>query len=542
MTYLATTNRLGRIIKAVPKSSQRQCLVASHSSRWLTTSSDENISDAEKHLSNGRDAFYDVLICGGGVVGCSLARSLNASMPSLRVGLLEARDFNPPPPSSSAVDSNTDNTPPVPHPRSYALSPSSLNLFGEKTIQDLKDRLGYYESMQVWQANSPASLTFTTRDLHIDPSKATPYLGACVEDIPLVASLWYQIQQDSKTTCYTSTTLSTIDNPASPSIQATEDNEQPYYDDGLITVTTNDGQTIQTALLVGADGGNSYVRKTSDISRIGTEYNQHALTFTVELESSMYQRAFQRFLPDGSILALLPTYSSKHAVIVWSTYPSIVKQWKKDGNDVESNLVDVLNGYLMEGPQRIPPLLERQQQQQSSTVETIGTNLLYGAEKVLDTIHYGLAMASHHPNPKFAAPPKITKVVSPKFSFPLSCYQAKNYMSGKRVVLIGDAAHTVHPMAGQGLNIGLGDVTSLLECIQKSYKAGMDVSTFLQLEYNKERHLEVSTSLLGIHTLQKLFSNQQDTLLQHGKTFGMNIIQNVSPLRRQIVQTAAYGI
>ena len=97
-------------------------------------------------------------------------------------------------------------------------------------------------------------------------------------------------------------------------------------------------------------------------------------------------------------------------------------------------------------------------------------------------------------------------------------------------------------MAGQGLNLGLGDVSTLVECISKASNAGMDVSTFLQDEYGTLRHQSVSTSLVGIHTLQRLFNNQQHTILQHVKTFGMNVIQNVSPLRRQIVQAAAYGI
>ena len=511
--------------------------------------------------------FFDVLICGGGVVGCTLARSLNKTLPNLQVGLLEARDFNPPRPTSlinkqqqeSAATTTTTTTKDssiIPHPRSYALSPMSLQLLGETTLEELN--LGYYTSMQIWQANSPASLTFTTRDLHVDPSKA-PYLGAVVDDNSIVASLWYQIQDTTK--CYTNTSLTSINSDSSPS-----SSDYNSYDDSLITVTTNHGQKIQTSLLVGADGGNSWIRKTSGISRIGTEYNQHALTFTVELEektsTSQQQRAFQRFLPDGSILALLPTYSTKHAIIVWSTSPSNVTKWKEE-ND-ESALIDLLNEYLMEGPQRLPPLLERDQQEtsqssSSSTLATIGNNLLYGAERVVDTVQYGLAMASHHPNPKFYAPPKITKVVSSKFSFPLSCYQSQYYTASAsgnttnnknsqpqqhhhRIALIGDAAHTVHPMAGQGLNLGLGDVSTLVECISKASNAGMDVSTFLQDEYGTLRHQSVSTSLVGIHTLQRLFNNQQHTILQHVKTFGMNVIQNVSPLRRQIVQAAAYGI
>jgi ubiquinone biosynthesis monooxygenase Coq6 len=489
---------------------------------------------------DGDPPFFDVLIVGGGVVGCSLARLLNAKLPSLRVGLLEAQDYNPPavPPTGGAARLDTT----VPHPRSYALSPQSLQILGDATVQQLQQhqqQLGYYSSMQVWQANSPASLTFSTRDLSVDPLLAPAFLGAVVEDSPLVESLWHQLTMDpnSQTTCFTNTHLKSIH-----STTKEEDEE-----DSLVVVTTNHGDTLSTALLVGADGGNSWVRQTSGISRRGIDYNQHALTCTVELAASNHQRAFQRFLPDGSILALLPTRSTKYGVIVWSTSPTNVQHWKQQDDDDESGdalLVQHLNDLLSQGPQRVPTLLERDPTLSSSSFSsTMASNLLYGAERVLDTIHYGLAVASHYPNPKFMAPPRISRVASQKFSFPLSCFQAQSYTTrGNRIALVGDAAHTVHPMAGQGLNLGLGDVQQLVTCIEKATLAGMDVSTFLQEDYGISRHRSISLSLAGIHSLQRLFGNQQDTALQHVKTFGLNVLQNVTPLRRQLVQAAAYGI
>lgn len=472
-----------------------------------------------KHATNlralssttARPDYVDVLIVGGGAVGCSLARLINDTAPQIKVGIMEARD--------APVAPATDNKSRVPHPRSYALSPNSLQILGTNVVSKLP--LGYYESMQVWQANSPASLTFTTRDLHADPSKAL-YLGACVEDEPLVATLWDEIQ--GSTRCWTKTTLKSID--------CVGDSHN------LAQVTTNHGETVESAVLVGADGGNSWIRQNLGIARMGTEYDQHALTFTVKIDSSLRGRAFQRFLPDGGPLALLPTFSPDHAVIVWSTAPDIVKKWKDEPNN--SELVEILNQSLMEGAQRIPPLFEKfASSTPSSTLGAVASNLLYGAERVLDTVHYGLAMASHYPIPKTIAPPKISDIVSPKFSFPLSCFQSRQYVKG-RVALVGDAAHTVHPMAGQGLNLGLGDVQSLATTLDKASSAGMDLSTFLS-EYATERQRNVSLSLGGIHALQRLFGSQ-DLALLHAKTFGMNVIQNLGPLRRQLAIAAAHGV
>ena len=297
-----------------------------------------------------------------------------------------------------------------------------------------------------------------------------------------------------------------------------------------------DGSTIQAAVFIGADGGNSFIRKATGISRIGGEYEQSALTFTVSLEKPINRRAFQRYLSDGGPMALLPTYSPNHAVIVWSTTPDEISKWK---DAPEDEFVRHLNECLHEGPQRVPSLLEGSFSQQQQSSGSILSNIVYGAERVLDTVHYGLAMASQHPDPTFRVPPEITSIASPKFTFPLSCFQATTYVKG-RVALVGDAAHTVHPMAGQGLNLGLADVASLVASLEKAHKAGMDLSTFLP-EYNSDRHRNVSISLGGIHALQRMFRNQ-DAPLQHLKTFGMNTISIVGPLRRQLASAAAYGV
>ena len=363
------------------------------------------------------ESFFDVTIVGGGVVGSSMANLLATKLPSLRVALVESK--NEPP--SQPLPANDR----VPSPRSYALSPRSLEILGEAVQSRLP--LGYYDSMQVWQACSPATLTFTSKDLDSDPMKAK-YLGGCCEDQSLVATLWEDIQGSTEILLNTRLESLTIGDSSN-----------------LVTVKTMDGSEFKTALLVGADGGKSWVRETAGISRIGGDYAQSALTFTVSLENAMDRRAFQRYLSDGGPLALLPTYSGNHAVVVWSTSPEKIVQWKNASNE---DLVRHLNNCLLEGPQRIPPLMERNHFSQPTNHSNFISNLVFGAERVLDTVHYGLAMASQHPKPSFRVPPKISTIASPKFTFPLSCYNATTFVKG-RVALVGDAAHTVHPMAGK---------------------------------------------------------------------------------------------
>ncbi len=90
------------------------------------------------------------------------------------------------------------------------------------------------------------------------------------------------------------------------------------------------------------------------------------------------------------------------------------------------------------------------------------------------------------------------------------------------------------------MNLGLGDVDELVTCLEKAHHSGMDLSSFLH-EYNSSRHKNVSISLGGIHALQRLFQNQ-DVPLQHAKTFGINMVQNLGAVRRQLASAAAHGV
>ena len=90
------------------------------------------------------------------------------------------------------------------------------------------------------------------------------------------------------------------------------------------------------------------------------------------------------------------------------------------------------------------------------------------------------------------------------------------------------------------MNLGLGDVDALCKCLKKAHDSGMDLSSFLQ-EYNSNRHRIISISLGGIHALQQLFQNQ-GVHLQHATTFGINVVQNLGPLRRQLALAAARGL
>lgn len=460
----------------------------------------------------------DVLIVGGGVVGTGMAAVLQRTLPHLSVRVLEA--------GSSKTAPSTPS--PIPHPRSYALSPASLQflqLHDDKSSSSSK-HLGYYKSMQVWEARQPAFLNFGVEDLP-HTINGEEWLGAVTEDSFLVQELSSRLTPD---TIQYDTTVSALRVPSHAAkglahVQLKHNN------------STTETSTLECQLVVAADGANSPIRHMLGIPSRVHEYGETALTFTVEIdESSMQQRAFQRFCGDEGILALLPTRSDRHAIVVWSTSPEQVAHWKNVSFSSPSLLMEHLNSLLQRGPERLDPLLPT-----ATSVSEIPilSNLQYGAEKVWEMIQYGSTLAGH-PTHSFQSPPRLLDSASPLLSFPLQLRQVSRY-TAPRVALVGDAAHTVHPMAGQGLNLGLQDVQCLVEQVEKADQAGMDLATFVEDGYERSRQQQVMVTVQGIHALHQVFRNQSP-VIKHLKTVGINLVQNVKPVRSLLVQAACGGV
>jgi ubiquinone biosynthesis UbiH/UbiF/VisC/COQ6 family hydroxylase len=465
-------------------------------------------------------SHYDVTIVGGGIVGLTVAKLLHERCPHYSCAVLDSGGmsnlFNHPSTTGSTIQN-------IPHPRSYALSPQSWKLLGSDIATTVPQ--GMYTSMQIWEAKSPAMLVFSMDD--IDPAIDAKYLGSCVEDFALAKALLEALKQSENVTIHSPANLETFlvpepHGPVQVSIRSknpnTSSQDKPLTEEHVSMFTTN--------LLIAADGSASSIRNRLGIAWNGIDYGRTAMTCTVELDTSKVshpKRAYQRFLRHGPI-ALLPTYSDSHGVIVWSTTPDHAAQLKSMNSE---QIIQTLNYALQQGPQRLDQL------------SSSSSSVLYGLERVLDTIHYGLGMRHwSDDNSTFAVPPIVKSIASSRLTFPLSCKLASQLThSNHRIALVGDAAHTVHPLAGQGLNLGLEDVKELIQAIQKSHDAGMaDASMFLA-EYEHNRKAELSLKMAGIHGLHTVFE-MQSPLAKHGKSMGMSFLNSVKSCRSPLIQMA----
>ena len=246
-----------------------------------------------------------------------------------------------------------------------------------------------------------------------------------------------------------------------------------------VTVTLASGRQLAGRLLVGCDGRGSGVASRAGIRRQGWGYGQTALVTAVHHEKDHQGTAHQFFMPSGP-LAILPLAGGHHSSIVWSE-----------------------------------------------------TDAAAAAIQALDDDAYLAAL-----RPRFGDFLGAISLAGERFTYPLSLSLAERFVA-PRVALVGDAAHGVHPIAGQGLNLGLRDVAALAEVVIGATRRGEDPGNAVALEeYQRWRRFDSTALALGMDTANRLFSND-NPVLRLGRDLGLGLLNALPPLRRRFIRQAA---
>jgi 2-octaprenyl-6-methoxyphenol hydroxylase len=245
-----------------------------------------------------------------------------------------------------------------------------------------------------------------------------------------------------------------------------------------VAVKLASGAAIEASLLVAADGKRSQLRERAGIKCIGWSYPQIGIVTTVAHARPHHGKAVQHFLPSGPF-AILPLTGNRSSIV-----------WTEERERGKAIMAADEASFLGELTQR-----------------------------------FGLRLGE-------------IALAGPRQSFPLDLQIARAFVAD-RLALIGDAAHAVHPLAGQGLNIGMRDVAALAETLIDATRLGLDIGAAPQLErYERWRRFDSAFSAVVMDGLNRLFSNDSAPL-RALRDLGLGLVDRAPPLKRFLAREAA---
>ncbi len=245
-----------------------------------------------------------------------------------------------------------------------------------------------------------------------------------------------------------------------------------------VTVTLGSGETRRTRLLIACDGKTSSIATKAGIKRSGWTYDQTALVAAIAHEKPHHGTAHQFFMPSGP-LAILPLTENR-ASIVWT--------------------------------------------ESTDRAQTI--------QAMNDTAYLGEL------RPRFGSFLGDISLAGDRFTYPLGLSLAESFVAA-RTALVGDAAHVVHPIAGQGLNAGLKDVAALAEVLTDAKRRGEDIGRADVLQrYETWRRFDTATLAAATDAFNRLFSND-NPLIRSLRDLGLGLTNAMPGLRRRLIREAA---
>jgi 2-octaprenyl-6-methoxyphenol hydroxylase len=388
---------------------------------------------------------YDVIIVGGGLAGNCLALALNGS--DLSVAIIEA---------------NTKEQ-------------LLYSAMGDRALALAAGTITTLESLGIWQGIQAKATAIT--DIHVSDRGhfGKVRLSARKQD---VAALGYVITaRDIETHVAELVDKTGIPQLCPARLVGLMSDEKEV---NASIKHKEESLCLSARLLVGADGGNSSVRKLLDITQQVTEYGQTALVTTVKTSLPHRNIAYERFTESGP-LALLPVGKNLCSVV-----------WTRSAEDADALMTGSENDFL---------------------------------EALQQCFGYRLGQLI---------------LTTPRRAFPISLIRADRMQSG-RTVILGNAVHQLHPVAGQGFNLGLRDVVQLADMLHKQQEQGEDIGSAKFLNgYVAAREKDHRQTIAFTDTLVRLFSN--DSLaLAAARNIGLAVLDHV-PAAKTLLSRHAMGL
>ena len=452
----------------------------------------------------------DVAVVGAGLVGSSVAAAI-ASHPmtqGLSIALID--------PSQPTLD----KLPPI-SLRTSTITPSSKEFLEDISVWQHvpESRIARFDEMLIWdspQGKLSTSVGAISFDCSMNNSSE---LGWVLDNDSLRYALFLRLRE-----------LQTEHRANLKLITSSIKNVSYGNQDGggggsnWPQLFMNDGSCLTTRLLIASDGARSRIRTLSGMKWYQKSYGQCAVVATVEMNTSI-SIAYQRFLSTGPLAVLPMTKSDSDsylANIVWTTTPAEAhalnnasdEQFLDELNHALCGIDDAGGGY-------------------SANSNTRSDRFLSHVMNRLNPSQPAAAAAISRPLPQF------TGVYGKRGFFPLYCGHAPSYLDErKRTILVGDAAHNVHPLAGQGVNLGFADANSLARTIGTAVGSGRDIggeNGAPLLQYQSER-LPANMAMLGLlHSIQSVFSTNSASAFRDLRRVGISMLNSSSPVKRSIL-------
>lgn len=341
-------------------------------------------------------------------------------------------------------------------------------------------RVTPYQQMKVWESDGTGHIEFSCDDIYAEN------IGHIVENSVTLNALLNQLAQKPQVELIRGVQILGITEAFKDTsgVSGKADSREPGAKSVLgveRSVLLADGTQLSAQLIVATDGARSKLREWGGFDTREWDYGHDAIVTTIKLEQSHQGTAWQRFMPTGP-LALLPiTFKGDdhYCSIVWSTTP--------------------------EEAERLSTLSEE------------------------DFCHE-LSLASEH---------RLGKVVScdPRFAFPLRQRHAKQYWK-EGLVLAGDAAHTIHPLAGQGVNLGLLDAATLVEELANAWKRQQPLGIGQTLGKYQRRRMPDNLKMMALMETFKRLYGPVPLPMRWARNAGMNLVNNTPMVKKQLLRQA----